>query len=324
MAVCPTEAFTVSGPGLADMLRLAAQWRRQVAEAVCPKRNPPEQARSDAQVAFLLPCLAWLSPPIMLALMAQGLRSLWLDDDSCGTCLLGSVHSSVVKAVAAANRLLRLMGHTGTIYLYTAEVARLNQPHQIPLIDPRQPAYSRRDFFGALRRATAEALATLVEETLQPTSTGKPAPYLPRQRVLLAAALSRLGQAPEEPVEMGDIALAEVMVAETCTACGLCAKLCPTGALDFRQDQASYVLDIRPLHCLGQECHICRLICPVQAITLSSQVDLAEMLKGEPRVLRAGVLVPCARCGAPTAQAKNEPVCHLCRLRERLALSIAG
>lgn len=319
MAVCPTEAFAVAGPNPTNILRLAAQWSGQAIEAVCVKRSPLEQAHSDAQVAFLLPCLAWLSPPLLLALIAQGIRSLWLDDSPCETCILGSIHPALLKAVAVTNKLLRLMGNSGTVSLYTADAVRLGRPHKVTLHDPRQPAYSRRGFFGALRRAAAEALVTVLEEALPPATTGKPVHYLPRQRALLAAALPRLGQAPAEPVDTDEIPLAALAVAANCTACGLCAKLCPTGALDFRQDQASYVLDIRPLHCLGQDCHICRLICPVEAITLSSQVNLANILNGEPQVLRAGNLVPCTRCGEPTAQAGDEPVCHLCRLRERLA-----
>lgn len=320
MAVCPTEAFAVAGPSPANILRLASQWSGQAVEAVCFRRSPLEQARSDAQLALLLPCLAWLSPSLLLALIAQSIRSLWLDDSLCETCILGGIRPALFKAVAMTNKLLKLMGNSGTVSLYTADALRLGQPHRVTLHDPRQPAYSRRGFFGALRRTAAEALVAILEEALPLATTGKPASYLPRQRALLAAVLPRLGQAPVEPVDADDLPLAALTVAADCTACSLCAKLCPTKALDFRQDQDGYyVLDFRPLYCLGRDCHICRLICPVGAITLSSQVNLAHILKGEPQALRAGNLVPCTRCGEPTAQTGDEPVCHLCRLRERLA-----
>lgn len=52
-----------------------------------------------------------------------------------------------------------------------------------------------------------------------------------------------------------------------CTGCGLCVKVCPTGALAVREDLAVIV---NPVLC--NYSGDCERICPEQAITLKYQI----------------------------------------------------
>jgi ferredoxin len=286
---------------------------------MCPQRSPLEETRTDASIIVRLSCLAWLSPTLILALVAQGPSALWLDDTHCSQCPLAANGGAILTAAAAANRMLALIGHPMVVHCYGECSESLQATRRGQVVDPRQPAYSRRGFFGALRRLAAESASTVAEQNLPATPKAKLAPHLPADRSLLGAALPRLGPPPAGMVGTSGLPLAQVTVSPECTACGLCAKLCPSGALAFRSDAAGYVLECTHLSCLGETCHLCRLICPVQAVTLSFQVDLAELVQGQPILLRAGQLTPCSRCGVPTAGTEGEALCHACRLRDGVA-----
>ena len=71
-SVCPTEAFTVQGPKLADLLRVGAEWRGDALQVVCRKQPAPDRVSTDAAAALRVPCLAWLSQPLAVALVAAG------------------------------------------------------------------------------------------------------------------------------------------------------------------------------------------------------------------------------------------------------------
>jgi Pyruvate/2-oxoacid:ferredoxin oxidoreductase delta subunit len=249
--------------------------------------------------------------------MCQGVSALWLDDTPCIQCAIGGVHPFIVRNATSASRLLSLYGRPSSLRLYSTNQESLQKPRKVQVADPRRPTYSRRDLFGALRRAAAETIAEVAEGSVAKTPADSLAPHLPGQRALLAAALPRLGQPRDGLVDTAGLPLSQVVVSTDCSACGLCAKLCPSGALAFRSDDTSYVLEFRALQCVGEVCHICRLICLEQAVSLSLQANPAEMLQGGPQVLRAGALAACGKCGKPAARQEGATLCHLCRWTQR-------
>jgi len=317
-SVCPTEAFMVGGPALADLVRMAAEWRGRQLEAACPQRSALNETSTEADAVVRLPCLAWLSPALMVALLANGVTRLWLDDSHCSQCPLGTVNEAIVRAVRDAEALLEPFGRERAIVLASLHRAATATKRHVPVLDARQPTYSRRDLFGALRRAAAQTAVAVMDQALPPTPSRSLEPHLPAQRALLTTALSRLGTAAALPNVVVDLPLGQVVVGDECTACGLCAKLCPTGALGVVQDEKWYTVDFRATRCLGEACRLCRLICPVKAVTMSLRTPLADLLREVPTVMRSGELVPCSGCGAPTARRGDEAVCHACQWARRL------
>jgi len=56
-----------------------------------------------------------------------------------------------------------------------------------------------------------------------------------------------------------------------CTSCGLCERVCPSGAISFRYGKAY----IDPERCI--DCRVCSSVCPSHAIQLLSVNDVAEI-----------------------------------------------
>jgi len=324
-SACPTEAFSVQGPALADLLRLSAGGRGAVVEVACPQRSPLEKSRSSAGAVLRLSCLAWLSPSLLVAMLAQGITGLWLDDTACTGCPIGSAHETIGRAVDTANRLLALLGRPPAIALYTGSPERLGKPHDLAVWDPLRPVYSRRDLFTAFRRVATQTAVTVAEQAMPAPVPGKLPQHLPVQRALLSAALPRLLVEGAPPGSVSGLPVGKIEVSEACTACGLCARLCPSGALVFAQSQEEYSLSLSVPKCLGEACRLCRLICPVQAVGFAEPVSPADLVAEAPLTLRAGRIVACSRCGAPTAAAADgQAVCHACQWTKRFGADGQG
>ncbi len=88
---------------------------------------------------------------------------------------------------------------------------------------------------------------------------------------------------------------------EACTGCGMCAGVCPTGALAFESSEHGVSLSFEPARCAG--CGLCLRVCPELrngAIAVERAVDLGRLRRGRVTLYRASV-TRCTRCGAPVA-----------------------
>jgi formate hydrogenlyase subunit 6/NADH:ubiquinone oxidoreductase subunit I len=116
------------------------------------------------------------------------------------------------------------------------------------------------------------------------------------------------------------VPFADVVIDTSCSACSLCARYCPTGALSFVTAASSadaphsFTLSFRMSTCI--DCGVCAAACPEDAVTFASTIDILRIHQPDQIELRSGTLTTCSSCTMPTAAtAGTEPArCFSCRL----------
>ena len=319
LPTCPTDSFTPALDYERKLRETVANLPQTPTALVCAAHPAPAQTRAKVEaVVQHRRCLAALSPADLLELSAGGHRPLWLDDSPCATCAIGAAQETLHSAVDAARALLRATGRPPAMLLHSerppAEEARL---HRTPLYDGAQPAISRRSFLTRLRpgRAATDEIPAVEEQVRRSAPLAERLPQqTPASRRQLLAALASLmiehvGELPAACASLGAVQVES----ELCSGCTLCARFCPTGALQFEQTEERFVLSFQPAACI--DCGICIAACPEDAIQKGTSVALAALVRDDAIRLAAGDLAPCAVCGVATKAGDDaqDVRCHVCR-----------
>jgi ferredoxin len=276
----------------------------------CPQHTSRTTTVAHAAIVQHPQCLAELSPSLLIELAQD--RAVWLNDEKCADCPLKEAQTSIVRAVNEANRWRAAFDQPRQVHLMTVDLKVSSPPRPAPVLDSSNPPTDRRAFISLFKRTLAEAGAAAVSE--EPGDDHQPAPVshrlpqrFPCERQNLLTVLSRLSQPQDVPLGMANVSIEF----EKCTACGLCAKFCPTGAIRFQADEHRFDLDFIPAACL--DCGICVRACPTQAITLTHDTPPGRFIRLTATLLAEADLVPCTVCQKPTADHGEGTRCEVCR-----------
>lgn len=284
VTTCPADALTLPGASAAEVLAevrgvLAVPGGPGVALFHCATERPP---LPPAAFAVPVPCAAMLSVRWLLAPLAEGAAGVlvWEPPGGCP----GDAPARVRAAVALARSVLSGLG------LEPERVAAVASP----------PA----------GQAAAERLTALAR--LAPGDAEGPIPELPE-------ILRRLAMLARSPVrrlagEMLPFGTPAVEVAR-CSLCGVCAGVCPTGALAYEEDGREARLTVVVGRC--DACRACEPACPEGALTVRRELLVHEL--GTPRLLHRSPLVRCRRCRAVVA-----PTTLVRAVRPRLRVATVG
>lgn len=321
--ICPTEVFEQPAVPEATLIQVGEQLPLQPLAVVCPLHSAPD--RTVAPVAAIVQhrrCLAALSPADLPQLSQLGTRPLWLDDTECANCPIAQAQATLATNAVVTRALLHAYGRPPAVYLLSEQPdAQLQPPQRRPLFDGGQPKLSRRGLFGRLRtRAVEQAKSNVLPaaDAAAPQTvpvTQRLPQRVPAVRERLLELLASLAPAPEQTMPAGDTPFASVQVhAVRCSGCALCARFCPTGALDFASEEESFRLQFQPALCL--DCHICVVACPEDAVQLGDTLNPSDLTAQAAALLVEGTLTRCVDCGAPTARyvSNEQPArCYACR-----------
>lgn len=249
-AVCPSEAFGLRTAVGIHEIRSMEDERISIG---CTLGGRGSAAAS-------VPCYALLTGAEILYLLA-GKESLEFSVEGCDGCRFHGPGLS--EFVAMVERVRKLLEDPGRLRL---------------LSSPRWNGMSRRSFLRGLTR-TAEDLffGSLVRD--EPFRSP-----LAVKRWMRAVGLKAPGIDAEAPLEV-----ARLVVAETCTGCGGCAKACPVGALVDESDGLAWAAS----ECTN--CDACLVSCPERALSYGGTVTVRESL--QPMPLRSFEGCRCPTCG---------------------------
>ncbi len=296
--VCPTSVFEC-GELEQRLIQTVGSLPPEVTVLVCPLHPNPGRCFPANQIVRHRRCLAALTPADLLALADPDQRTLWLDDTACAACPLTQLHPVLVGTVAAASALYQAWGYATPVHLVSDHPAQSEAASTLrPVLDGGQPKVSRRSLFT--RWAAPDSSSSALD------------PTLPVAHAILLERLAALPTQEVQPLSTAHGPFAAVELdAENCSGCGLCAQFCPTDALCYIGDGASFSLEFTPARCVG--CGLCATACPEDAIRFGPELSPHALIDVAAQPLAAHPLTACVDCGLPTAAHSPPPRCHACR-----------
>lgn len=167
----------------------------------------------------------------------------------------------------------------------------------------KEAGVSRRDFFRAMAHGGQKATALVVNDLV-----GEKVDAMIYRR-MLALRVRELAQKEET----FSCRMALPWISDACFGCGICALLCPNGALEIGEEQdGKRNIYITPHKCTG--CGVCRAVCRDGCIEEICTMNLPHM---DQLLLRQVESRSCERCGKPLSPHRKETLCIACRQKRR-------
>lgn len=272
-SVCPNGVFDALKPTNVEILDQVKALLSQGKEVVF-ECNPQRAERQTDTIQ--VPCLGRIDEGFLMGCVALGARSILLSPAECQGCPNESGKGVIQEKMDGCNKLLAFWGLPPLISLGQRKVVSM---------EPRKT--SRREFFANIKQETKKLgtqIATNMISKVQEKPTkhrGSLPTYLPMKRELLLTAMAKLGKPTEGVVESP--LFCQFGVTEACTGCQMCAFFCPTGALTKLEEEGKFGVRFKPSECTC--CGLCQDICYKQAVQLSHQVNLREVVARESEVV---------------------------------------
>ncbi len=271
---------------------------------------------SDGGGGIVIPCHGVLDARLLAAARAEGVTELRLHGlNQCESCRLGDAREHVNAVISQLGEWLGenaprldlkpLTGESGC----DGERNYQDQPH----MDRR--AFLRFGGANGITRAVDWLVPGLAQEEEDAESLPfyqaddypqRAAPYQ-RELVMRAGTMPwRAGQA---------LPFKTRRLNAHCSACLICGKRCPTGALQASETEQARVLSFDPAACT--DCGLCEAICPHDALIVEPQYDPAE-LQGRTTLL-CRQQIPCRQCHTPfMSTTEGDDLCPVCNNEQEL------
>lgn len=305
--VCPTAVFDGPHETAALLKSMVAVLPRRSIVLTCGYNNLDKSEATFDSIVQTRSCLAGLGSAAYVGLAGLGVERVRVQLDRCGGCPLGSLRPHIEARCTDAQALAKIVVEIGEA---SADATDLENPLPVsvpvarPVIRTYWPRVSRRDF---LRRLIPAEPAT--QDLLPPESLADKEP--PRERRFLLHLLAKL---PEDRAGPG-VYFPQMVAKGSCTACGLCATVCPTGAIDLQKELTAtpehFALTFDPQSCTG--CQLCVELCPPQILHFDGKLNFDNATT--PSALQDGDLNRCTRCRSHFAG--PGALCPTCAFRRK-------
>ncbi len=310
LPACPVDAFTAND-GVQSLLTCVARLDTKALELVCARHEDAETGiSSELPGVRVRGCLAGLGAGTYLALAALGLERIALRLDACENCSWAPLKKSIHHQVDQAGALFAHWELGETIVC----IETLDKRAERPLWDAANPPLSRRDLFLLAAQGGPVAMARAMSED---RSGDERHPGRDRSRITAAMAhLPKPTATLDAPLERG-ISLS-LLVSGACTACGSCARACPTAALKLSHnvEKTRYRLAFSPQACVA--CEACLHVCAPEAIEANAAPTFGQVFGSpEPLVLSEGDVSRCTQCKTYFASSPGQTLCPVCDFRRK-------
>jgi len=337
--ICPTGAIVVGANPLPS-INFSSCVGCGACDAICPNEalslddfNPTnfffdflEDSDNLISCRKNVPCIAALSVEHIISLAILK-KEMVLDMGHCESCdIAHKCKPQILKNYEEASYLLEAMQDKSSIkledvcFVGTGEVKEGDRREFLRSINLTTIAKGKASFEKEVKKATDE----LVEHTLKKTDIALlKQKRIPQKRKLFFTAIKRV----EKPLTFHVVDASEVtftsqkiMNEEACTACQMCYRVCPTGALT--SDIKNSKIDFDPFLCI--KCSICHDVCEPNAITLSGSYNIKEFFEPQVQNLLSFKVRRCDECNVVFSTNSSDKLCYRCKAEEEEARELWG
>lgn len=324
ISACPNGAFMFNGR---DDKKIIGEIDAKVkGHGLKVFRVSCEHGEGSADVT--VPCLSSLTEALLLAPVKAGVSTIEILRPSCEKCPNKKAAPHLDRVVKNVRSIYEMLGIKKESILVAGTEFAENKNSELRSAsggpNSELNTISRREFFGSVRHKAMEVAAAsipdvenkgngnkeLFREAIQKKSENA-------KRMLLLEFIMEMGSrlnglrftdGKAEAVSDGSI-IAELEVSSKCTACGVCATLCPTGAISQQWTEGHYTLSYKPALCTN--CSVCVSACMPRAIKIKDKASLSLLLEMDEVSLFKASRKMCAVCRNNFIGGDSE-ICPLC------------
>jgi energy-converting hydrogenase A subunit P len=335
--VCPTQAIVV-GENRLPSINFSSCVTCGACVGICPSEalNLDEFNTTDFFLDFVesqesliscrknVPCISALSVEHLISIAVLK-KELTLDIGHCQSCEIASTcYKQILQNHEEAAYLLEAMENDALLKLekisYVDEGENVDRRDFLNTLNLKSVAKVKHSFESEVKKASDE----LVEHTLQKEDIVLlKKKVIPNRRKIFFTAIKRV----EKPSQFHIVDAKEVtftsqkmMNEELCTACQMCYRVCPTGALTSNGKNSK--IDFDPFLCI--KCQICHDVCLPDALTLSGSYDIKEFFEPEMQNLITFTMRRCDECNVAFSTNGDEKLCNRCKIEEEEARELWG
>ncbi len=289
-AACPTGAIAVEG--FAPVAALPNSGAETAPRPIECARVPDGLRRAGAEV---VPCLGGLSEPDLLERAATR-GAVLIDRGLCGGCEVGCGATPWAAALAGAEaRLAHIEGlPEGRLSCEAEPLDPARARPTGPALRPDLHAKTRPSRRELFRRVLAPEPEESPLERSRRIIEGRGL-ITPLRRNRELASLAAL--AADAGVALPTAFLPAIRLADACGMHGVCAAICPTGALRLEEGGSAMALTFAAADCIS--CNECQRACPTRALSLWPEGD--GSLPAGRQTLKTSASRACDGCGASFA-----------------------
>ena len=273
-----------------------------------------------------VPCIAALNIENVISMTILK-KEVLFDMGYCDTCdIAHKCKPQIEKIYEEASYMLKAMMSDAVIRLQNVkyeekkELKENNRREFFSKANIKAIAKTKMEFEKEIQKATDE----LVEHTLQKSDIALlKQKRITQRRKILFMALKRVNKPSfYHVIEADEITFTSMKLLDstTCTACQMCYRVCPSGALT--SDIKNSKIDFDPLLCI--KCHICHDVCGSDAITFSPSYNMKEFFEPEVHNLIKFKVRRCNECNVIFSTNSSEKLCYRCKAEEDEARELWG
>jgi ferredoxin len=339
--ICPTEAIIV-GDNPLPSINFSACVGCGACDAVCPNEalflddfsptdfffNYMEDEDNLISCRKNVPCIASLNIENIIS-MALLKKEMVFDMGHCDGCAIAhKCKPEILRNHAEASYMLEAMESEAVIKLENIKYEK--EPNGEENVANRREFFSKVNLKNALKtkiefeKEIQKATDELVAHTLQKSDIALlRQKRLTDRRKLFFTALKRVKKPSiYHVIEADELTFTSMKLldADKCTACQMCYRVCPTGALS--SDVKNSKIEFDPFLCI--KCSICHDVCEPEAITLSPTYRVKELFEPEAQNLITFKVRRCNECNVIFSTNSNEKLCYRCKAEEEEARELWG